>query len=63
MRGLLLWLGTVGYAAYNYAFYLFGAALNVFFLLYVAALVLATITLIVALAHLDVVRLSQSFQT
>jgi hypothetical protein len=40
-RGLLLWLGVMGYAAYNYAFYLFGAALNVFFPLYVALLVLA----------------------
>ena len=62
VHGLLLWLGTVGYAAYNYAFYLFGAALNVFFLLYIAAVVLATITLIVALAHMDVARLSQSFR-
>ena len=28
IRGLLLWLGLIGYALYNYAFYLFGAALN-----------------------------------
>src|SRR5688572_19998748 len=41
VRGLLLWLGMIGYALYNYAFYLFGAALNAFFPLYVAALVLA----------------------
>ena len=33
--GLLSWLGLVGYAVYNYAYYLFGAALNAFFLLYV----------------------------
>ena len=39
VRGLLLWLGIIGYAAYNYAFYLFGAALNSFFLLYVATAV------------------------
>jgi len=32
---LLVWLGVLGYAAYNGAFYLFGAALNVFFPLYV----------------------------
>jgi hypothetical protein len=32
IRHRLLWLGLVGYAVYNYAFYLFGAALNIFFL-------------------------------
>lgn len=60
-HGLLLWLGTVGYAAYNYAFYLFGAALNAFFLMYVAAVVLAAGILIITLRDLDVVRLSQTF--
>jgi len=35
--GRLLWLGALGYAVYNYAFFLFGAALNSFFPLYVAA--------------------------
>jgi hypothetical protein len=39
-RGLLLWLGVIGYAARDYAFYLFGAALNAFCPLYLAALVL-----------------------
>ena len=62
VQGLLVWLGTIAYAAYNYAFYLFGAALNVFFLLYVAAVVLAVVTLIVALAHLDVAGLSRRFR-
>ena len=37
--GLLLWLGTLGYAIYNYAYYLFGAALNAFFPLYLAAVI------------------------
>src|SRR6186997_523856 len=41
VRGLLLWLGLIGYALYNYAFYLFGAALNAFFPIYVVAVVLA----------------------
>src|SRR5687767_1322755 len=27
-RGQLVWLGMLGYAFYNYAYYLFGAALN-----------------------------------
>ena len=30
VQGLLLWLGLIGFALYNYAFYLFGAALNAF---------------------------------
>ena len=62
VRGWLLWLGAVGYASYNYAFYLFGAALNASFLLYVAAVVLAAVTLILALAHLDVPGVSRSFR-
>ena len=53
-RALLLWMGVLGYAAYNYAFYLFGAALNVFFPLYVAGLVGSWLTLIVWLWRLDV---------
>jgi hypothetical protein len=48
-RAFLLWAGCVGYAVYNYAFYLLGAALNVFFPLYVTALVLASVILIVSL--------------
>jgi len=54
IRGLLLWLGLTGYAVYNYAFYLFGAALNAFFLIYVAAFVLAVTVLILALSRMDV---------
>ncbi|ERR687885_1583976 len=30
VRGLLLWLGALGYGAYNYAYYMLGAALNAF---------------------------------
>jgi hypothetical protein len=52
-RGLLLWLGVTGYAAYNYAFYLFGAALNASFPLYVMSFVFAGVTLILALPVVD----------
>jgi hypothetical protein len=52
-RGLLLWLGLAGYAVYNYAFYLFGAALNVFFPIYVLAFVLAILLLAVVLSHVN----------
>jgi len=62
IRGLLLWLGLIGYALYNYAFYLFGAALNVFFPLYVAALVLAATVLILALSHIDARRVAERFR-
>jgi hypothetical protein len=62
VRGLLLWLGLIGYALYNYAFYLFGAALNAFFPLYVAALVLSATVLILALPHIDARRVAQSFR-
>ena len=52
-RAFLLWAGAVGYALYNYAFYLLGAALNAFFPLYVASVVLAAVILIVTLGRLD----------
>src|SRR5688572_7944168 len=45
-RALLLWLGTLAYALYNYTYYLLGAALNAFFPLYVAAIICAALALI-----------------
>jgi hypothetical protein len=45
-RALLVWLGVVAYALYNYAFYLFGAAYNSLFLFYAAILILSTMGLI-----------------
>lgn len=62
VSALLSWLGLVGYAVYNYAYYLLGAALNTFFLLYVVALVLSAVTLIVALSHLDAAHAAASFR-
>jgi hypothetical protein len=52
-RAFLVWAGAIGYGVYNYAFYLLGAALNVFFPLYVAALVLAAVILIITLGQVD----------
>jgi hypothetical protein len=59
-RAFLLWAGAVGYAVYNYAFYLLGAALNAFFPVYVVSVVLAAVMLILSLGTLDasVIRLS-----
>ena len=62
VRGLLLWLGTLAYAVYNYAYYLFGAALNAFFPLYVAALIGAALALILALFAISPSEISGRFE-
>ena len=53
LRGHLIWLGTIAYALYNYLFYLFGAAFNDLFLIYVAVVALALWTLILGLVQTD----------
>jgi hypothetical protein len=58
----LLWLGMLDYTLYNYAFYLFGAAFNSFFLIYLALFTLAIYALVFALVNIDVVAISQQFQ-
>ncbi len=50
----LIWMGALDYMLYNYAFYLFGAAFNWFFLVYAALLALSIFALIVGLMNLDV---------
>jgi len=62
VRGLLVWLGAIGYAAYNYAFYLFGAALNAFFPMYVVGLLLAVSLLILVLSSIDAPRAADMFR-
>jgi hypothetical protein len=52
-RAALLMTGAIGYALYNDAFYLFGATLNAFFLLYVVILLVALLALIGTLSRLD----------
>jgi hypothetical protein len=61
VRGELVSLGTVGYALYNYAFYLFGAALNVFLPLYVITLGMAIVTLASGLGRIDPIAIAASF--
>jgi hypothetical protein len=63
VRGELVWLGTLGYAVYNYAFYLFGAALNVFLPLYVLTLGLAIVALSSGLTGIDPICVSPSMQS
>jgi hypothetical protein len=62
IRGLLLWLGMLGYGAYNYAYYMLGAALNAFFPLYILSLVLFVGTLILALSRIDAAEVVASFR-
>ena len=62
VRGLLLWLGVTAYAIYNYAYYLFGAALNAFFPIYVAASILAVTSFVLTLSRLDARSIAASFR-
>ncbi len=59
-RARLLWFGALGYAAYNGAFYLLGAALNVYFPLYVTTCVLAGAALIQAFSGADAAALAHA---
>lgn len=62
-RATLVLLGAMQYALYNYAFYLFGAALNAHFLMYAAAFVAAGAALIAGLVALDVPALARGLAT
>jgi hypothetical protein len=53
-RGLLLWMGLMLYMFYNYAFYLFGAKFNSFFLLYVALFSLSLYSIVVGLLTINI---------
>lgn len=61
-RAHLIWLGLLVYLFYNYAFYLFGAAFNWFFLMYVAIFALSVYALALGLWHLDTDTLSHWFE-
>jgi hypothetical protein len=61
-RGELVWLAMLAYMVYGYAYYLFGAAFNRFFLLYVAIFALASLALLFALTHLDVAEVGRGFR-
>ena len=53
-RGLVLWLGLMLYMFYNYAFYLFGASFNEFFLIYVALYSLSLYSIVIGLLSVNV---------
>jgi len=56
-RAHLVWLGLLDYMLYTYAFYLFGAAFNAFFLVYAALFASSIYALIFSLPRLDVEEL------
>jgi hypothetical protein len=60
-RGLLIWLGVLWLTVYDYAFYLFGAAFNEFFLIYVALSSLSILALLFALPHVDADAIRRRF--
>ena len=61
LRAQLIWLGALDYMLYNYAFYLFGAAFNDFFLIYAALLGLSIFAMIFGLVNLNVEEIQQQF--
>lgn len=60
-RARLVWLGVAGYAMYNYAFYLLGAALNVYFPIYIAAVLVSAATLGAGLVATDRAALARCY--
>jgi hypothetical protein len=61
LRAQLVWMGMLDYMLYNFAFYLFGAAFNWFFLLYVALFTLSIFALIYGLLGMDAEAIHQNF--
>jgi hypothetical protein len=61
-KAQLIWMGALDYMLYNYAFYLFGASFNAFFLIYAAMLALSIFALIFGLINLDVNVIQQQFR-
>lgn len=62
LKAQLIWMGALDYMLYNYAFYLFGAVFNAFFLIYVALLGLSIFALIFGLVNLDVKEIASQFR-
>ncbi len=60
-RARLIWLGVLGYAVYNYTYYVLGAALNVFFAIYVLTFVVAAASLIIGLVGTDATSVASAF--
>lgn len=60
-RALLVWFGVLAFTLYNYAFYLFAAAFNWFFWIYVALFSLSIFALIFGLTKIDAEEIGRQF--
>jgi hypothetical protein len=61
-RAQIVWMGLIGYMLYNYAFYLYGAAFNRFFLLYICLTALSIYALIFGLMSINVTNIGRIFR-
>lgn len=62
-RAQLIWLGMLDYMLYNFAFYLFGASFNAFFLLYVALFALSIYAMIFVMIGINDKQIGQLFNS
>jgi hypothetical protein len=56
------WIGALAYGIYNYAYYVFGAAINDIFLLHIALLTLSICATVLAVASMDVGAVAAAFR-
>jgi hypothetical protein len=59
-RPILVWVGLMLYMCYNYAFYLFGAKFNDFFLIYVALFSLSLYSIFIGLLNINVYAIHET---
>lgn len=57
-----VWLGVLAYSVYNYAYFAFGAEFNDIFVLHIALFSLSIITLVLAVANVDVDAIAARFR-
>ncbi|ABR50355.1 conserved hypothetical protein [Alkaliphilus metalliredigens QYMF] len=62
-RAQLVWLGMLFYTLYNYAFYLFGAAFNSLFLIYVTLFTFSIFALIFGISSLNIKIIGERFRS
>jgi hypothetical protein len=62
-RWFLILLGLLGYVFYNFAFYLFGASFNSFFLIYTTLLTLSACSLILFLSQSKLDNIASNFSS
>jgi hypothetical protein len=62
LRAQIVWLGALGYLAYNGVIFAFDTAFNDLFLVYVAMLALAVWSLVALLTRVDALRIWSSFR-